>query len=370
MRLTTFVLIVLGWASVVQAQPAPDAEVRAAEERLGSALAARDAGAVQQLLAEDFVQRAAPDMARAAWIERALKLCWGDQVSIGDFRVVRLSPDGAVVTLVLTTSRDPVTCAPATMRTLLTDLWRREQDGWKLALRHAGPPGPSLDAQFEKVAAPPPPFEGTAELSLVSTGGNSDTESLGAGASMIWRPGKWTTHGQVSFIRSEASDVETARSLVASVRQGRAITPRLDLFGRFEYLVNEFAGIENRLTVDGGVGYKAVDDAVHFLRLDAGIGYSHEARLAADDLDTALTNLGGLYRWRFHPSATAENAALFTASFDRGADWRFRNAAAVTAAMTRLLSLKVSHEFKYVNDPVPGFEKTDRILSAAVVVGF
>jgi len=339
-------LIVLATARAVHAQAPPEAELKDAEQLLASALVAKDAEAFERLLAADFVLRGAPDVTRSVWIDNALKLCWGDRFEIGDFRVARALPDMAVVTLVLTTSRDPKTCEPATIRSLLTDVWRREQDGWRLALRHSGPATGSVDTQFEKIEPPPPMVEGSAELSLVSTGGNSDTESLGLGSSIIWRPGRWTTQGQVSFIRSETAGIETARSLAASVRQGRTITPRLDAFGRLEYLSDEFAGIETRATIDGGVGYKAIDDSIHTLLLDLGLGYSHEARVAGADQDSALANLAGTYLWRLHRSSSIESASLFTASLDRAGDWRFRNSLALTAAMTRTFSLKLSHSLK------------------------
>ena len=227
------------------------------------------------------------------------------------------------------------------------------------------------DVQSAKPAPPPPPrFEGSAEMSLISTAGNSDTQSFGLGSSIIWRPDPWTTQAQFSFVRSETDDVETARTLLAWLRQGRTLTPKLDVYGRVEYLANEFAGIDNRITFDTGLGYKAVDNGRHLLRLDAGVGYAHESRLVGEDISAALMNLGGMYRWKFNETASIENSTLYTLSFDDSDDWRFRNAFGVSAAMTRVLSLKLAHEVKYVNSPVEGFEKTDRLLSAAVVAKF
>lgn len=43
---------------------------------------------------------------------------------------------------------------------------------------------------------------------------------------------------------------------------------------------------------------------------------------------------------------------------------------ALAATLTRVLSLQVSHDVKYVNAPVPGLRETDRIVSAALVVKF
>ena len=239
------------------------------------------------------------------------------------------------------------------------------------ALTLALDPQAAQAPQTAKPEPPPPPrFEGSVEFSLVSTGGNSDTQSLGFGSGFIWRPSPWETQARLSFVRSETDDVETARSLLAWVREARTLTPKLDAFGRLEYLVNEFAGIDNRVTFDAGLGYKVVDNGRHMLRLDGGLGYAHESRLVGEDISAALLNVGGAYRWKPNETATIENATLFSQSFDEGDDWRFRNAFGVSAAMTRVLSLKLAHEIKYVNAPVEGFEKTDRLLSAAVVAKF
>jgi putative salt-induced outer membrane protein YdiY len=216
----------------------------------------------------------------------------------------------------------------------------------------------------------PPRLEGSAELSLLNSSGNSQTQSLGLGSTVIFRPGVWTTQAQVAFVRSETSDIETAKSLLAWVRQGRALTTTIDVFGRAEYLADEFAGIDSRVMVDAGLGYKPVDNAVHLVRFDAGVGYAKEHRLVGDDLSAALMNLAGMYRWQREKAASFETAGLFTRSFEDSADWRFRHTAAVAAAMSRVLSLKFTHELKYVNAPVFGFEKTDRLLSAAFVAKF
>jgi putative salt-induced outer membrane protein len=217
---------------------------------------------------------------------------------------------------------------------------------------------------------PPPRWERKGELSLVATGGNTDTQTLGLGSTLIWRPGTWTTEGRLAFVRSETSDVLTAKSFVAELRESRALTPRMDVFGRFGYLSNEFAGIDRRASIDGGVGFKALTGPVHTLRFDAGLGYAHESRTLGPDLSTPLANFGNAYKWQISKTADVTNAALFSASLEDGSDWRFGNALAVTSALTGLLSLKLSHELKYVNAPVVGFEKTDTLLSFALVAKF
>jgi putative salt-induced outer membrane protein len=217
---------------------------------------------------------------------------------------------------------------------------------------------------------PPPLWERKAELSVVATGGNTDTQTIGAGGSLVWRPAPWTTEAKVAYVRSEANDILTARSLAADFRQARAISPRLDGFGRVGYLANEFAGIDARTSVDGGVAYKLLLGPVHTLRVDAGLGYSHESRTTGIDVSFPLANFGSAYKWQISPTADLTESPLFTLSLEDADDRRFSNTIALTAALTRVLSLKLSHELKFTNRPVPTFEKTDTQLSMALVMSF
>lgn len=227
-----------------------------------------------------------------------------------------------------------------------------------------------LSAQAPPATEPPPRWERKAEVSLVATGGNSDTQTAGLGASVIYRPGVWTTEAKAGFVRSEANEIETARAFAADLRQARSLTPRVDVFGRFGFLSNEFAGVDARSTIDGGVGYKLLLGPVHTVRVDGGLGYSHENRVTGTELSFALANFGAGYKWQISRTADFTQSALLTTSLDEGEDWRLGNVLAVTAAISSILSLKASHEVRHVNAPVPGFEKTDTLMSVALVAKF
>ena len=227
-----------------------------------------------------------------------------------------------------------------------------------------------LTALAQTPAAPPPRWERKAELSLVATGGNTDTQTIGAGASVVFRPEGWTTDARTAFVRSEANDLETAKSFVADFRQARTLTARLEAFGRYGYLSDRFAGIEHRNTIDGGLGYKLLTGPIHLLRVDGGLGYTREGRVVGDQLSFALANFGAAYKWQLSKSADLTNGALLTLPINQEDAWRFNNAFAVAAAITRILSLKLSYDTKFNNSPVPGFQKTDRLMSAAIVARF
>ena len=345
-------------------------ELREAEARLAAALVAKDTAAFDRLLAEDFRLRGAPDVDRATWIRNARELCWGDRYELADVAVARQEAATAIVTLVLTTFADPSTCEPALIRSAITDIWTRTADGWRLTLRHSAPAGAGVDVQFSRTAPPPPRWERAAELSLVATGGNTDTQTLGAAGSLFWRPGPWTTAVRTAYVRSVADDVATAESFTAELRQSRTISARMEAFARASHLVDRFAGIRFRTAADAGLGWILLEDARGSMKVDAGAGVTHESRRAGENLTFATGTASGLFTRRLSRTATVRDEALVTLDLGDPANWRLRNALDVTVTMTRVLSLKVSHELKRLNRPVAGFRPTDTVLSAALVAAF
>jgi putative salt-induced outer membrane protein len=344
--------------------------VRAAEAELATALTKKDAAALERLLAPAFTMRGSPDVPRATWLKNALTLCWGDRFEISELSVVMESEDAAVVTLLLTTQQDPMTCEPAVIRSLLTDLWVREGGSWRLLLRHSAPPPAAVTGQFAKTAPPPPRWERSGELSLVGTGGNTDTQTVGAGASLIWRPGVWMTRLRAAYLRAVTTDAVTAESLVAEVRQSRALSPRADVFARAEYLVDRFAGIDNRTTIDGGFGWRLWHSGPHTLKVDGGLGATRESRLTGETQTFASATATTIYSWQLSPATALDEQATLSVDLTSVANRRLQNALNLTVGMTRLLSVRVSHELKRINRPVEGFLKTDTVWSAALVATF
>lgn len=100
--------------------------------------------------------RGAPDVGRETWIRNAVAMCWGSQYEISDFAVRGHAGDTAIVSLVLTTYEDPATCEPAIIRSLLTDVWIRQPNGWRLVLRHSGPGWPNRHLHQGKCACGQP----------------------------------------------------------------------------------------------------------------------------------------------------------------------------------------------------------------------
>jgi len=79
--------------------------------------------------------------------------------------------------------------------------------------------------------------------------------------------------------------------------------------------------------------------------------------------EAGVSVLGQLTPGLWHP-ATLLYLLPFPVAF------KLNHLIALTARIASAFSLKLSNQLRFVDEPVPGFERTDTITSAALVVGF
>ena len=217
---------------------------------------------------------------------------------------------------------------------------------------------------------PPPAREGKAEFALVTTTGNASSQTIGTAAEITLRPPSWVVLGKVGFVRQEAEEVVSAQSLASLARLSRVLNTRLQAYGQHAYLRDLFAGVEQRNIVEGGMSYLLMEAGRHRLFGDAGLGYLNERRTTQQNLSTPLGTAGTRYRLRISETSDLTDDLLTSFDFDENGTWRLNHAIALTARIAGIFSLKVSNQLRFVDEPVPGFERTDSITSAALVLGF
>jgi len=226
---------------------------------------------------------------------------------------------------------------------------------------------------------PPPLWQGKAEASYVATSGNSDAKTLGAAGEAVYSPGVWNFKLSLAFIRSESAGVESARSFDGVFRAARKLSTRLEAYGQGAYRENKFAGIDHQWAGEAGVAYQFLNADPHSLKVEAGFGYTKETRLlpgppagtgGTEDRNFTTARLGLEYKWKISKTAEFSEEASFTEDLKESKDWRFADKVSVSAALTTVLSVKLSYAWLTLNQPVPGKKKTDTITSAALVAKF
>ncbi len=228
----------------------------------------------------------------------------------------------------------------------------------------------SWAAAEEPPAGPPPVWSGKAEASYVSTSGNTSVQTIGAGVEVDYKKDIWDGLAKGAFVQGKTDGATTARTIAAELRGGRHFTPRFELFAQGDYFKNEFAGIEHRISGVGGAAYSAVQTPAQELKLQAGVGYTKETRVNGGDRSFATGLAGFLYKIKLSSTADLSDEFSYVESFKDSSDWRIANAFSVSVAINKVFSLKASHTLAYLNEPVPGFGKTDTITSVALVAKF
>lgn len=352
------------------AEPPDDPDIVALEQQLFRAIEEKRRDRLEALLAADFVARGAPDLPRRTWLDNAVTLCWGPSWDVQQL-TVREQGETQVATFILNFYRDPLTCRPAPMRSLITDVWIRRDGQWQLLLRHAGPVGEAGPrAQYSPVPLSPPPFEGRGELSFVSTGGNASAQTLGVSGEMTRRAGRATTNARGSFIRSESNDIESARVLSVLARHGVRLSDRVEAYGRGGYLRDIFSGIEHRVNADAGLSYVTRQPPQRALKFDFGLGATRENRTSDANQSVLNATFGISLRARLSPTAeiTAESQAV--SDLEQVSNWRLANDLSLNAFFSARFSTRLAYATRYVNQPVPGFRRADHTLSASLVIRY
>jgi putative salt-induced outer membrane protein YdiY len=106
----------------------------------------------------------------------------------------------------------------------------------------------------------------------------------------------------------------------------------------------------------------------HQLTFEGGVGFTAEERVAADTLRFATGTGTARYVWQVATGSEFREEVGLIADLGEGRNWRAANAAALSVALTRLLSLKISNDIEYRNLPVFGFRRTDMRTAAAIVL--
>lgn len=235
---------------------------------------------------------------------------------------------------------------------------------------------PALAQGAAPAAAPPPPpppaWTGNAQLSFLKTTGNTETSVLGVGGEAKYKGSSpWSLGLKAALARGKADDVENLRKFSASVRGGRAFNDRTDLFVEGGYAEDIYAGIDSRYGGEAGVSHKLTITGKHLLSLEAGLGVIHEVRIPGKIASDFGTARGGFtYKYVISKTSDFQNQTGFTENLSDSQDWRFTNAAALTAALSTRFSMKLSYNVGYLNTPPTGKKKTDTTISAALVAKF
>lgn len=215
----------------------------------------------------------------------------------------------------------------------------------------------------------------TGELSLVNTGGNSETSTVGLGVKATHAgadggklelaagglrvetttTSRFAVGNPGAFEIVERSTTETtAENYHLKGRYDRQISERLFWFLGAGWERNEFAGFDSRANVSAGVGHLWFEDDRRHLRTDYSVTYTQQDDLVDDPAthDGFLgLRLGYDYRRGLSATSAFESTLIVDANADETEDLRADFANAVSVSINERMALKVGLQLLFDNLP-------------------
>ncbi|MGD2271598.1 MAG: DUF481 domain-containing protein [Desulfobacterales bacterium] len=211
-----------------------------------------------------------------------------------------------------------------------------------------------------------------AELSFVSTNGNSETTTLSAKNLLFYKfsdklNGEW----KITALKSEDDSETTAERYSTGLKLSYLFTQRIYGAVAGGWLQDEFAGFDARYYIGPLIGYKFLAGPKHFLTGEAGANYAREEYTDDNDKDFLEGRAFGRYEYVFTKKTKFSQSMEYLYDFDDTDNYKVNSETALITALAGNFALKTSYEVRYQNRPIPeDLDETDTILTVALVVNF
>lgn len=176
--------------------------------------------------------------------------------------------------------------------------------------------------------------------------------------------------GRVDDEERDLGRIETARRYFGDARYDRFVSERDSLYVLAGSFIDPFAGYDNRAHVQAGFSRAIAKNETTTVLGELGADLAREdfvdGVVPNGDTILAVRGLVGISH-RFNPNVTLSEQVEVFENVLAGEDLRVLSTGAITASLTNVLSLKLSHQLTFDNAPVEGFRKVDQTTMATFV---
>jgi putative salt-induced outer membrane protein len=209
------------------------------------------------------------------------------------------------------------------------------------------------------------PFEGTAELGYSKISGNSNSESLRAGADMTWFNAPWSYSLKLATMSASDNDETSAEEYLVAGRTRYNLSTDNYLFGLARWDKDRFSGYESQSTLAGGYGRQLLTGPPQSLTVEVGPGVRHDEYEEGGNDNVGLLYAGLDYDWQFSDTSKFSQSLATEASEENIIG---RSETALTVAMNDTLALKISYEAEFNDSPPPGASsQTDTTTGVSLI---
>jgi len=227
-----------------------------------------------------------------------------------------------------------------------------------------------IAAAAEPPSGPPPvSWEGSGELGLVNTTGNTTTAKLNFGIKAIRNSENWRHRFAGTVLYTSEDGIQDNERYTVDVQSDKKLGDKSWLFGVFRWDADKFGAYDPQVSLSVGYGRQLMKSERHELRGEIGLGYRW-----LEETDTNIRTDEPIIRfllddwWQIWTSTRWENRLLV----ETGSSNTFTQFnTGLSVSMTDRLAVKLGFEVRNNTKIPPGdTEHTDTTTSMNVVYGF
>jgi putative salt-induced outer membrane protein len=216
----------------------------------------------------------------------------------------------------------------------------------------------------------PNPWDAEFSLGANLSSGNNDSSRLEAALKAV----RTTELDKLTFgLQGEVGQNEgetNAQRAEAVADYQRDIDPTWYWYINAKGEHDDIAGLDYRVTVGPGLGWHIIQTDTISLDLEGGPAWVAE-QLEGGPLEHSLRGrIAQHFEWRFSKAAKLYQELEFLENLQDFDDWILVGEIGIESNLTETLSLRVSAEDRYDNEPAEGRQRNDIFLKSAVVYKF
>jgi len=222
--------------------------------------------------------------------------------------------------------------------------------------------GPALAQEEEQ-----DPFVGSASLGYLATSGNTDSENMNIGFSMLWQPALWSHEFNVSMISAETSGVTTAEAKFANYIARREFGEKSYFFASADWENDEFSAYDNQLSETVGYGRHVIATERHMLDFEIGLGARQAELRSGLEEDDAIARAALAYGWQISETSQFTQSLIIESG---DSNTSTESVSELRASIFGNLALVLSYRARNNSDVPPGIKSTDRYTAISLEYGF
>lgn len=218
-------------------------------------------------------------------------------------------------------------------------------------------------------------YTSSTSLSILQTSGNANEFSLGFDTEQNLNLEKSQFNFKGSVIYAESEGTRDTEFYFSQLNYRYSFKPRFYGVASTQLERNVLSGYNYRFSLSAGAGYFWIKAKKLKASSEAAFGWNGENNIEkASDSNVSLTfismSISNSIKIPLSSNSELNHQNIFFFNLKEGSDFRINSISSVSFSISKIFSIKLSHQLKYNHRPVTGFKNTDQYILSSLVLKF